>query len=279
MSVPAVLVVTSHVVRGAVGGRASVFAMERSGFPVWSLPTAMLPWHPGQGRGTVTGVPGEGFDSLCSDIVASPHLSEIGGALTGYFRDAEEVATVAELLSSVRRVSPSLLWLCDPIFGDEDGCYRPDAVIMALRHLLLPVADIITPNRFELAWLTGTQPETNEDLVVAARSLGVPEVVVTSSFAPPGMIGTLLVTGGDAVLAVHERLDVPLSGTGDLFAALYLAHRLKNTHGEGALAAACSSVLSVMKLAVETGSDEMPLVIGQDYLVNPPAGMEVMRII
>jgi pyridoxine kinase len=274
----AVLVTTSHVVRGAVGGRASVFALERMGFPVWFLPTAVLPWHPGQGRGTSSGLPADEFEAMVADLARSPRLGEVRALLTGYIRDAEEAAIISGLVSAVRQENPHVRYLCDPIFGDAGGRYRPDAVVMAMRHLLLPQADIITPNRHELGWLTGVEPKDNDALISAACSLGAREVAVTSAFAPPGRIGTLLVTQEEVLLATHERVAAPLSGTGDLFAALYLGHRLAGSVCADALAQACSAVLCILKLALETGADEMPIIAGQHYFAEPPMPVAIERL-
>ena len=38
----AVISISSHVVRGSVGNRAVVFALETLGYPVWALPTDRL---------------------------------------------------------------------------------------------------------------------------------------------------------------------------------------------------------------------------------------------
>jgi pyridoxine kinase len=38
---PSVIVISSHVVRGSVGNRAAVFALETLGFPVWAVPTVI----------------------------------------------------------------------------------------------------------------------------------------------------------------------------------------------------------------------------------------------
>lgn len=43
----AIIVISSHVVRGSVGNRAAVFALEIFGHPVWAVPTVILPWHQG----------------------------------------------------------------------------------------------------------------------------------------------------------------------------------------------------------------------------------------
>ena len=76
MPKPAVIVVTSHVVRGSVGGRAAVFALERMGFPVWSVPTVVLPWHPGKGAATRLAIDEAGdFAAAASPISAARRRS------------------------------------------------------------------------------------------------------------------------------------------------------------------------------------------------------------
>ena len=67
----AVIAVSSHVVRGTVGNRAMVFALESLGHPVWSVPTVTLPWHPGHGPATRL-VPGpEQFSAFIEDLCLS----------------------------------------------------------------------------------------------------------------------------------------------------------------------------------------------------------------
>lgn len=67
-----ILAISSQVVRGSVGNRAVVFSLETMGHPVWSLPTVVLPWHPGHGRSTRVPMPGEAFSTVIDDIIASP---------------------------------------------------------------------------------------------------------------------------------------------------------------------------------------------------------------
>ena len=89
-SVPgAVIAISSHVVRGSVGNRAAVFALETLGHPVWSLPTVLMPWHPGHGPSTRMLIPDESFSRAIDDLIASPKLGEVKAVLTGYFGSAE----------------------------------------------------------------------------------------------------------------------------------------------------------------------------------------------
>ena len=272
---PAVAVVSSHVVRGGVGGRAAVFALERLGFPVWSLPTVVLPWHPGHGRATRI-VPEDGaFASAVGDLAEARWLAEVGGALTGYFGDADQVAEAARLVGAAKAANPAALFLCDPVVGDSGGPFQPQAVVDAIRRHLVPLADIATPNRFELMALAGGVAADNDELAVMAAALGPRETIVTSAFAPEGRVAVLLVEPGGVHLATHDHVAGAPHGTGDLFAALCLAHRLEGAPPLSALERAAGAVLALVRLAAETGADELPLADGQESLVAPPVGITI----
>jgi pyridoxine kinase len=84
----AVIVISSHVVRGSVGNRAAVFALETLGFPVWAVPTITMPWHPGHGPSTRIVASPEQFAALMADLERAPWLGEVGAVLSGYLGDA-----------------------------------------------------------------------------------------------------------------------------------------------------------------------------------------------
>jgi len=140
------------------------------------------------------------------------------------------------------------------------------------------VADIMTPNRFELEQLTGTRIECRDGAVTAARALLArgPRLVAVTGLAPPaveeGCIGTLAVAGDGATLVVTPRLAFtsPPNGAGDAFAALFLGHLLARTTPARALSLAVSGLFAVLDRAAKQGLREMPLVEAQDVLVDPP---------
>ena len=278
MPKPAVIVVSSHVVRGAVGGRASVFVLERLGFPVWSVPTVMLPWHPGHGKASRI-VPDETqFAALIDDLVRAPWLDEVGAVLSGYFGSAAQIEPVARLVESVKARNAAAVFLCDPIIGDSDGLFQLEPIANAIRDRLLPLADIATPNRHELLWLSGLSAGNNEQLITAGRKLGPKEIIVTSAFAPAGEIASLCLEPRGVHLATHVSRTRAPHGTGDLFAALYLGHSLDGASPSVALERASSSVLRLIDRASELKVDEMPLVDGQDAFFAEPRGIVVTRI-
>jgi pyridoxine kinase len=275
---PAVIVVSSHVVRGAVGGRANGFILERMGFPVWSLPTLVLPWHPGHGRATRIGMPPASFAGAVADLANSDALGEVGAIVTGYFGDASEIEPVAELVAMVKARTPDALYLCDPIIGDSDGLFQPPAIAAAIRDRLLPLADIATPNRHELMWLAGTLAADNDALILSAAKLGPLEVIVTSAFAPNGETGALLVTPEEACLARHAEVADAPHGTGDLFAALYLGHSLDGAAPAVALERAAAGTLKAVEAAAQSGTDELPLAACQDDILSTTDGVTVAHL-
>src|SRR5882724_8453774 len=119
MAKPAVIVVNSLVARGGVGGRASVFALERLGFPVWSVPTVLLSWHPGHGPATRIVPQAVEFQRLIADLATARWLGEVGAILTGYLGDVAQVEGVVRLIQALKARNPSALFLCDPVIGDR----------------------------------------------------------------------------------------------------------------------------------------------------------------
>ena len=272
---PAVIVVNSQVARGSVGGRAAVFILERLGFRVWFVPTVSLPWHPGHGPSTRIRPDEATFGAFVNDLAGAPWLGEVAGVMTGYLGAASQAGPVAELVDAVKNANPATLYLCDPIIGDSDGLFQPEAVGVAIHDLLLPRADIATPNRAELAWLTGKPLSDNEQLIAAARGLGPREMVVTSAFAGEGRIGNLLVEPKNASLVSHLQIEAVPHGSGDMLSALYFAHRLDGRDPAVSLERAAAATLGLIGLGRHLDTDEMPLATGQTVFESPPDGVEV----
>ena len=275
---PAVIVVNSHVGRGSVGGRASVFAIERMGFPVWSVPTIVLSWHPGHGQAARFHPGGGDFAAILGDLAGSAWLPEVGAILSGYLGEAGQVDAIVGLVNAVRSRRPDALYLCDPVIGDSGGLFRLEPLATAIGQRLVPLADIATLNRFELGWVAQKSITDNEGLAAAAANLGPKEVIVTSAFADAGEAAALLVTPDARYLGTHATLPNAPHGTGDLFAALYLCHRLDRTAPPAALERALAAVLRLVEIAGALGADEMPLAEGQDAFAAEPRGIALKRI-
>ena len=265
--------------RGHVGNGAARFALQRLGFDVWAVPTVLLSNHPGHGkfRGETVAAAqlGDVDRRPCGARMAEPmrgrdfRLSGRGGSGARGCRcgAAREGGAI-----------PSALYLCDPVFGDDDGAYARAGVAEAMARDLLPLADIVTPNRFELSSLTSRRIESAEDAVAAARSWARPRSWQRPCRFRRGRIGTVVVTPGGAWATAAARLDGVPNGSGDLLAALYLAARLKADAPKDALARASSSVDCVLRASVAARADEMMLVARQADLAEPAQWLEAVAI-
>ncbi len=275
----AVIVISSHVVRGSVGNRAAVFALETLGHQVWALPTVVLPWHPGHGRSTRLTFAEADFEAAIDDLIRAPWIGEVKAVLSGYFGNAAQVRSVAKLVASLRERNPELLYVCDPVMGDLGGLYVPEATAEAIRDHLIPLASLATPNRYELAWLSGAALDDNNAVMEAALSLGPSRMLVTSAVPMmAGGTGNLYLSGKHALFAEHRVVENPPNGLGDLLAALFLSRLLSGMEDEKALQLATASVFEVLARAVKRGSNELMLASDASSLLTPMAMVQMRHL-
>jgi pyridoxine kinase len=275
----AVIVISSHVVRGAVGNRAAVFALETLGHRVWALPTVILPWHPGHSRSTRVTVPDTDFQSIIDDLIKAPWIGEVRAVLSGYLGSPGQAEDVARLVTALKERNPDLFYACDPVVGDANGLYVPDEVAAAIRDRLLPLATLATPNRFELSWLSGAALETNAAILDAALGLGPPRVLVTSAIPMMnGGTGNLFLSGRHALLAEHRLIEDPPNGAGDLLSAVFLARLLQGLSEERALQMATASVFEIIARTRKRGADELTLEQDASSLATPMAMVQMRRL-
>lgn len=271
-----VLSIQSSVVYGHVGNSAAVFPLQRLGFNVWPVNTTHLSNH--LGYATWRGKPAE--LALVSEIVAGlaelDVFAECGALLSGYLGEAVLGSVVLDALERLREASPEAIFACDPVMGDDGiGFYVHPGVPEFLRDELVPLADIITPNRFELEFLTGGPIGGLDDALAAAdtmRAAGPKIVVATSVPIDEGSdtIGTLAVDADGAWLVRTPRVETKVHGTGDVFTALFLGQVLRDADTETAVSRAVSALHAVLETTVAGNERELALVQAQDYFADPP---------
>lgn len=275
----AVIAISSHVARGSVGNRAAVFALETLGYPVWAVPTVILPWHTGHGPSTRIVASPEQFSAFMDDLVGTPWLDEVTAVLSGYLGNAQQAEGVARLVREVKARNPRALYVCDPVMGDLGGLYVPEATANAMRDVLLPLADVATPNRYELEWLAGRKLDDVPAIIEAARGVGPRRMLVTSApGATAADMGNLLVTPDGALLAEHRRISGPPSGMGDLTSSVFLARLLAGQPDDEAVRTTTATVYEVLSRAAERGGDELQLETDSRSLSHPGAAVTLRRI-
>ena len=253
-----VLALSSHVVRGSIGLQAIGAALRGLGHEVWALPTILLSNHPGHLRSGGVTTPADRIDAMIDALEANGWHGEVDAVITGYLPSVAHVAAASRALARVKIARPDLVFLCDPVLGDDPkGLYIAADAAAALRDRLVPLADILTPNRFELAWLAGRTIASTAEAVAAAGQLKVRTVIATSVPATPGNIANICVTNTEPLIVDVPRLNHVPHGTGDYFSGLYLGHILGGANAEEALRSATSGVAAA--IAASAGRDELVL--------------------
>ncbi len=253
-----IIAISSQVVRGHIGLSAVVPALQALGHEVWPLPTILLSNHPGHANTAGNRIAVEHLGQMLDALLANGWLGEVDGVLTGYLPSADHVAFAARVIARVRAMRPQCLVLCDPILGDDPkGLYIDAAAAEAIRDRLAPLADILTPNRFELAWLTQRPVDNLEQAASAASSLSQCSVVVTSVARLGDDLVTLHVASGQAHAAATPWLPIAPHGTGDLFAGLLLGHVLNGLEESEAMGRAVRG----LTIAIDASRDRDELAL------------------
>ncbi|GGF45856.1 pyridoxal kinase PdxY [Aliidongia dinghuensis] len=281
-----ILSIQSWVTYGRVGNAAAIFPLERLGFETWAVHTVQFSNHTGYGQWRGTVFPPDHIAGLIEGMAERGALDCCRAVLTGYMGDAALGEIVLDTVERVRAANPAALWLCDPVMGDVgDGFYVKPGLPEFFRDRAVPMADIITPNQFELEYLTGRTIRSLADAVeatAAARALGPKVVVLTSlvrSDAPADEIELLVATAAGTWRVATPLLPITVNGSGDAVAALFLAHWLK-TGGDpaAALSAAASAIYAVLKETHARGEREIQLIAAQDELVQPREVFKAERV-
>src|ERR1700726_1259412 len=270
---PTVLSVQSRVAYGHVGNAASVFPLQRLGIEAWALDTVAFSNHTGPGQWRGAAVPAAQIAELFEGVAALGVLPQIDAVLSGYLGDATTGPVLLDIVEQVRAANPRALFCCDPVIGDVDtGSYVTTGIAEFFRDRALALADIVTPNRFELEYLTGGNIASLAEAGAAAagpRALG-PRIVLVTSLEYAADRIAMLAAGADGVWAVETpRLPVMLNGCGDVTAALFLARLLRGERLPDALALTAASIYAVIETTMRLERYELALVAAQDELVTP----------
>jgi pyridoxine kinase len=279
------LSIQSHVAYGHVGNSAAVFALQRIGVEVWPVHTVQFSNHTGYGQWQ-----GRVFDAgLIRDVVGGIEkrgvLGECDGVLSGYMGGADIGAAILDTVATVKRANPAAKYCCDPVIGDVGcGIFVARGIPEFMKAKAVPAADIITPNQFELDYLSGRDSNTlalTRDAVKAVHDLGPGVILVTSLHTDetPKDAIDLLASDTKACFRLRTpKLPVAVNGAGDAIAALFFAHYLREGRVDVAMARAASSIFGVLAKTAEVGAPEIQLVTAQDELVNPTQAFEAEEL-
>ncbi|WP_156816152.1 pyridoxal kinase [Oceanibaculum indicum] len=277
-----VLSIQSAVAYGHVGNAAAQPALHCLGHTVWRVDTVTFSNHPGHGKFAGQVRPAAEVAAVLQGLADLGVQDQCGAILSGYLGEAATAEAIAKTVTQVKRANPQSVYLLDPVMGDAGRVYVRDGVPDAMAKMLLPLADMIAPNAFELS-LLADQPVTDKDsAVAAARRLiarGPSLVLATGLRLEGGKVATLAVTEAEAHAVTAPWLDRPVFGTGDLFGALFLGHWLE-APGDAvrALRLAASGMAEAIAATEAAGSLERALIPNLERICHPPALLPAERV-
>ncbi len=271
-----ILSIQSSVAYGHVGNCAAVFPLQRIGVEVWPVNTVLFSNHTGYGQWRGPVMDPQDLRDVITGVAERGALPEVDAVLSGYQGGKDVGGVIIDAVGQVKAANPDAIYACDPVMGNaKSGCVvHPDVPIL-LRESVVPHADLITPNQFELGFLTETDPHTLDETLAsvrAARDMGPRTVLVTSLMrpdAPEGTIEMLAASGDEAWIVQTPHLPLKANGSGDVTAALFTAHFLQTARLDTALARTVSSIFDILQATLDSGRRELQLVQSQDAIAHP----------
>jgi pyridoxine kinase len=279
---PLVLVISSYVAASRVGGGIAPYVLGPMKVDPVLVPTCLFGRHPGWGPPGGTAVEADVIARMLEGIEANGLFSMVDAVVTGHFSTPEQIKVACGAIARVRAAPrkqehkhspPQPVIIVDPVMGDEDpGLYIKEPVAEALARDLVPLADIVAPNLWEFARLTGADfsaLRTPEDVARTAKARGGQWLI--SSVPSSTGIGVLHVDGGGALFAETPRIagKVP-NGTGDMLTLRFAGGLVSGLGAEAALADAVGATDLVVKKTIEWSGTELCLAACSDLLASPP---------
>lgn len=286
-----ILSIQSHVAYGHAGNSAALFPLQRSGVEVYDVLTVNFSNHTGYGAWRGSHIAASDVWNVVQGIDDRGVLGGVDALLSGYLGASDMGEVVLMAADLLKQRNPGALYCCDPVLGDVGpGFYTRPGIPLFMRTQVTPRADVMTPNLFELQYLTDRETRTLDDVVDAAeqlRSMG-PETVLVTSVAAEGMDAD----GPDGRGAMHmvavdpsgawqvSTPNIPqfFTGSGDVTAAMFLTHLLRTGSAKAAMEHTAGIVYSLLERTHALGREELALVAAQDEIVRPSHTFTATRV-
>ena len=280
-----VLSIQSAVAYGHAGNSSAVFPMQRSGINVWPVYTVNFSNHTGYDTWRGPMIDAADVAAVIQGVDERGVLPQVDALLSGYQGSADMGQVILDAVDLVKQRNPDALFCADPVMGDVGrGFYARPGIPEFMRDHVVPAADILTPNLFELQYLTGHTTETLGDVLAAAEELrarGPRIVLVTSVMADdmvPDPMRMLAVGEDEAWLVETPLLGRDFTGSGDLTTAMFLTHWLQSGNLADTLSRTASIVYSILEETTASGEPELQLVASQDNVMNPKHSFRAIRL-
>lgn len=261
-----IISIQSQVVHGHVGNSAAVLPMQAHGLNVAAVPTTLLSNHPGfeTMRGRV--LEPELVGDLLRGVEERGLVETSRYIVSGYLGSRANGDVVAAFVKRARQINPDITYICDPVMGDANlGVFVADQVVECLCDKLVPLADLLTPNQFEVGLIAGSQLSSWRELEAAVLKIqaqrGARLVVTgcTLSDTPDGSLENIVFEDKSCTRLTSPRLPMVPVGTGDLYTGLLTASLARDLTLVDAARRAATIVLDILGRTMAEDEHEMQL--------------------
>lgn len=280
-----ILSIQSHVSYGHVGNSAAVFPLQRIGHEAWPVHTVNFSNHTGYGQWGGELIPAAQVRNVIDGMEQRGAFGRIDAILSGYQGGSDIADVIVDAVARIKEANPQAVYACDPVMGNaKSGCFVSDLIPPLLRDKVVPVADIITPNQFELEYLTGVPAHDTAstlEAIAAAQEMGPNTVLVTSvrrPETPADAIEMIAANEQGAWLVRTPFIDFKRNGSGDVTAALFTGHYIRERNAADALARTASSVFDLIETTFKADSRELLIIESQEAIAHPRLQFEVEQI-
>lgn len=271
-----VLSIQSHVAYGHAGNSSAVFPLQRIGVEV--IPVLTVNFSNNTSYGSVRGpvIAASDVAAVIQGVDDRGALTSVDAVLSG-FQGSQEIGQVTlDAVNLVKERNPAAIYCADPVMGDVGrGFYARPGIPEFIKSQIVPASDIMTPNLFELEFLTDRHTTSMAEVIEAAdalRSRGPETVLVTSvtgADVPDDVLRMVAINSTEAWQVETPLLDRSFTGSGDLTTAMFLANLLRTGDLRYSIERTAAVVYSVLERTTAADSRELRLVAAQDQLITP----------
>ncbi len=280
-----VISVQSHVVYGHAGNSSAVFPMQRMGFEVFPIHTVQFSNHTQYAEGwTGHAFPASDIEQLTQGLANIGALAQCDAVVSGYQGSVEQCHAIVDLVKQLKQHNPAALYVCDPVMGAPDkGCIVSDGIAEQLLNTLMPMADVIVPNQFELSQFAGMEINCMEGAVKACKkalTMGPKIVLVKHLYSVSDKFTMMLAFEDQCYIAQRPQLDFAKSlvGVGDLISSLFTAGLIKQWPVTEAFKHCNEAAYAVVKKTFELGEWELQTIAAQDEIVAPQERFDLQPV-
>ncbi|WP_109315280.1 pyridoxal kinase PdxY [Pseudovibrio ascidiaceicola] len=281
-----ILSIQSHVTYGHAGNGCAVFPMQRMGHEVWAINTVQFSNHTQHPQGwTGQAHDAKQISEIFEGLAKLNVLSQIKGIVTGYLGGPSHCDVIVDIVNEVRRHNPDCLYFCDPVMGAPDkGCIVSEGVAELLVSKVMPIADAIVPNQFELSQFIGEPIETLEQAKQAcAKAMEIgPKMVLAKHLHSVSDDAFTMMFASEQGSYLAQRPHLPFErqpvGVGDLITSVFAAGYLNGLSEVEAFQHCNNAVYGVLKTTQEKDEWELQTIAAQQEFVTPTEHFELTSL-